>query len=174
MVITDIQKIMAGAGLGITSVLAVVLLIYHAGAESGRFEVQTQFDTYKQAEAKQLDAAKNAISTAEFRHRQETATIEDQLRKTEATNEATVAALRSSYSDSLRASDTRAAAYRRMSASGPGQCDDLASHAAELDRSLVTGRSLVEELRSDIELREGQLRALGAVITNDRQLVGTH
>src|ERR1700751_1004858 len=97
MVITDIQKIMATAGLALTAALAIFGGLYHIGAEAGRSEVQSAFDEYKLAEAKQLDAVKADNASRELRHRQETATIEAQLRKSEDTHEATVAALRADY-----------------------------------------------------------------------------
>lgn len=174
VIITDIQKTMATAGLCLTAALAIFGGLYHTGAEAGRTEVQAQFDAYKLAEAKQLEAVRAANASEELRHRQETAAIEDQLRKTEADHEATVLAIRADLSGRLHASEQRAAVYRRLSEAGPAERDLLASHTAELDRALEQGVGLVGELQAAVGQRDDELRAVGAKLISDRDLMGVH
>ena len=71
----------------------------------------------------------------------------------------------------LRLSETRASVYQRQAQGGEAERRNLASHAAELDRTLTEGRLLVAELRATLGLRDKSLILLGQQITADRELL---
>lgn len=174
MVLTQLQKTIGLVAGGAFLVLCFTWFVYALGGDAGRARVTAEWERAKQDQLKQIHDLQAEIANRELRHRQETAAIADELRKTEATHEQDLAALRAEHADRLRASERRAAAYQRLAEDGPAACTRLAGHAARLDRALEEGRSLVVELGSTVEQRDSQLRLLGAQINTDRKLLGGH
>ena len=66
--------------------------------------------------------------------------------------------------------ERRAATYRAMSEAGAAACGDLAHRAAALDGRLAEGIGVVAELRSAVERRDAEVKALMGQIEADRAL----
>lgn len=156
----------------ITAVLGVGWYIYSSGSKSGAAGVQSKWDKEKLENQKALTKLRIKVGTKEFVHQQSSQRISDELADANQKYAATVAAVRVDYAQRLRNSEQRATYYQRMSNSGTAQQEYLASHAAELDRSLEEGRQLVQELGATVGQRDAQVRALGQQILTDRALVG--
>ena len=169
-----IAKWVAGLALASTVLLLASSALYFSGVTQGENNITVQWQKEKLSHAEEISKLRGEIQQKEFGHRQESARIADQLRKTEVQYEKAISDLSAERAQRLRLSVERAAIYERNAASGPAQCRALASHAAQLDRSLEEGRSVVAELRSALGQRDEQLRLLGAQLTTDRQLLDTH
>ena len=97
--------------------------------------------------------------------------ITTNLENANAIHAKTVATLHAEYAGRLRKSEARSGIYREQAEGGTAECQRLASHATELDRSLEEGRSVVQELRTALGFRDEQLRQLGHQILADRALL---
>ena len=93
------------------------------------------------------------------------------MEKVKNEHENAIAAVHAEYVDRLHESDSRAGTYQRLSQGAAAERASLASYAAQLDRSLTEGRSLVRELRETVRLRDEQLIVLGKQLENDRSLL---
>jgi hypothetical protein len=151
----------------------VIAGLWIGGMSHGKHIVQAQWDKERAEYQAKIEALQVDIKNKEAVHRQETAQINGKLRKTEEDHETTVAALRRDLTLRLSVSDRRASVYQRLAEAGPAQCRGLASHTAELDRSLEEGVGLVGELQARLGQREDQLRLVGDQLIADRKLVGT-
>lgn len=172
MELTPIQLKIAKVALFVAPVVLALNIGLMLGNAQGAAGVTAQWESAKNEQLKKIIALKDELARKGEAHRQETTRISDQLRKTEADYETTVAALATERSERLRLSDQRAARYLERAEAGTAECRSLASHTAQLDRALEEGRSLVKELGSTIERRDSELRLLGAQIQNDRKLLG--
>lgn len=150
--------------------LLVLILLYTTGYNNGVGAVEAEREADRQAQAIVVANLNGQIEQKEKQHVAETSKIRGDLAQLERAHVADLARLGSQYAVSLRDSEQRATRYRTLADTGPDQCRSVASRAAELDASLVEGRSVVEELRATIELRDSQLRLVGSQITSDRQL----
>lgn len=137
----------------------------------GEANIQEKWDADVAAHEAEVDRLEAIIAQKEVEHRAETRRISDELVETQTKFAAELAALRIDFGDRLRESDSRAEIYQRLADSGATQRANLASYAAQLDRSLVEGRQVVGELRATIVQRDRQLRLLGQQITADRELI---
>lgn len=144
--------------------------IYASGYNNGVGAVEAEREADRQAQALVVAELKGQMAQKEKEHDAETARIRDDLQSREAAYAADVTRLRSDYAVRLRDSEQRASRYRALAETGPDQCRSLASYTAQLDGSIVEGRSVVEELRATIELRDAQLRLVGSQLLSDRQL----
>lgn len=157
-----------------TPILAVFLLgwaVYSLGSSHGKQVIQTKWDHQKDVDAKAVAAEKTKIANQEALHNSKDKEISNELADLQATHDNAIAALRSQYADRLLDSTKRESIYRAKAEGTATERASLASYAAQLDRSLSQGISLVDEFQSTLEVRDGQIRALGAQILNDRQLI---
>lgn len=97
-----------------------------------------------------------------FNERVEALSVE--LAQTRLNHENTIDKLKHDFSNELRKSEQRAEVYKRYAESDSTKQRALASHTAQLDRSLTEGRELVRELTETIRVRDAQLRSLGIYI----------
>lgn len=168
------QYMLMKLSLAFSALVLAMSACFFSGVTQGENNINARWQKEKLATAEQLVALQGEIKLREFGHRQETARISDQLRKSEDRHEKVSAALAAEHALRLRLSTERAAGYARIAQSGSAECRSLASHAAELDRALEEGRGLVGELQEALGHRDAQLRLLGAQITNDRSLLDGH
>jgi hypothetical protein len=138
--------------------------------DHGKSEIQSEWDAQKQAQTKAVDTLKAQYAQKELSHAQESQRAADALSSASEAHAKELDAVRSDYARSLQRSETRAAIYQRQATGGAAECRGLASHTAELDRSLEAGRSLVGELRATLELRDRQLVQVGQQLMADRKL----
>lgn len=156
------------------AILAVVGLgwgIYHLGSNHGEAVIQAKWDHQKQVDAAFVAAEKRKIHKAELAHNDQDRKISDELSNLKVSAVADKARIAGELALRLRDSTKRESLYRAASEGSAAERERLASYATKLDRSLSEGISLVDELRTTLEVRDGQLKALGAQIVNDRQLM---
>ena len=146
---------------------AIRYFAYQDGAKS----VQLEWDketARRDLITEQLES-KNKKLTQE--NKDLTGKITTNLENANALHAKTVAALHAEYAGRLRKSEARSGIYREQAEGGTAECQRLAGHATELDRSLEEGRSVVQELRTTLGFRDEQLRQLGHQILADRALL---
>lgn len=156
-------------GLPLVGVLLFYLL-YSTGYKSGVSAVEAERAADRAAQELVVAELNGQLREKERLHRVETEEIKDRLHVQEATYNNAVKLIYAELDNGLRDSERRAAHYRALAETGTDQCRSLASHTAGLDTSLVEGRSVVEELRTTLELRDAQLRLVGSQLLSDRQL----
>lgn len=148
----------------------VLILLYTTGYNNGVGAVEAERKADRQEQALVVANLNGQIKQKEKAHAAETIKIKGDLAEREQAYASDLARLGSEYAMRLRDSEQRATRYSALANSGPDQCRSLASYTAQLDGSLVEGRSVVEELRSTLELRDQQLRLVGSQLLSDRQL----
>lgn len=144
--------------------------IKQSGFKDGAASVQAKWDTQTNEWNARIDALKAEYEHKEEAHRAENRRISYELSEATRHHDVELATLRSEYEHRLRSSQTRSTIYQRQAEAGASECRDLASHASRLDESLEEGRSLVREFGAALRLRDGQVKALGDQIINDREL----
>jgi chromosome segregation ATPase len=169
--LTPIQLKFAKAALGFSAVVLVTSASFLFGITQGENNITVRWQKEKLEHSQEMAVLQGKIEQKEFGHRQETARISEQLRKTEVDYEKATSALAAEHAQRLRLASERAAAYARLAETGSPELRGLASHAAQLDASLEEGRGLVGELKEALGRRDNQLKLLGAQINNDRTLL---
>lgn len=119
--------------------------------------------------SRQIGKLKSDIQAASIIHSQEMQEIRDGWTEAQKAHITAVAGIRAEYDGRLLNSEKRAGIYQRQAKGSISEQERIAAHAAELDRSLEEGRSLVEELKATIGQRDSAIRALGSMILTDRK-----
>lgn len=161
----------------IGGVLVIILIlwgVYSLGSSHGKAVVQNQWDKATIAKNNEILKLKDDFAAKERDHRAATGKLSYELEKAQQIHDQDVATLRADYSERLFNSEQRGSVYKRQAEGGSVERTSLASHAAQLDRSLEEGRNLVAEFRRTLEFREDQLRLLGKQIITDRALLGEY
>lgn len=156
-------------GLPLIGVLFLYLL-YNTGYNSGVSAVEAKRTADRVAQELIVAELNGQLQEKERLHKAETNEIRNELHVQEATYNNAVKLIYAELDLGLRDSERRADHYRALAEAGTDQCRSLASHTAGLDASLVEGRSVVEELRTTLELRDTQLKLVGSQLLSDRQL----
>ena len=159
----------AGIAFGLALVIAAVC--YFSGVSQGEKNITALWETDKRQQLDAILLLKGKIGQRESDHRRQSDFVANELRQSETNYEKAVAALNAERAKRLRISAERAEIYKRLAEAGPDQSGRLAGYAAELDRSLEEGRSLVGELKETLGQREAGLRLLGTQIKNDRKVL---
>ena len=172
------MKWLVKVGVPILIVLGVILLlygigvsIYSTGKQAGIDEVSKEWTQEKLAYQDEILRIKtlNAGLEQDFENRE--AEVNKELRNVKASYERTLASNASEHAARLRNHQERADLYERKAQGSEVERRGLASHAAELDRSLEEGRQLVQELRTVVELRDSQLTEVGQQLLQTRALL---
>lgn len=164
----SVFKVLAPTAL----VLGVCYALYSTGYNNGVESVTIQWEAEKQVAAVELARVEGEFNAKTKDHEYETVKLQQTLALAEARYNARLDDVARDYADRLRLSEARAGRYQTAAEAGPTQCGHLARYAAELDRSLEQGRSLVRELGATVEQRDQQVIALAEQIRIDRKLVG--
>lgn len=146
------------------------LCIYTKGQAHGEAVVQKKWDADKRARDAATQKLKDEYAQKEQDHAHDSQKAADALDTATKQYAGDVFTLRADFASRLHDSTTRAGIYQRQAQGGVAECASLASHTAELDRSLEEGRSLVRELRDTLELRDQQLVQVGNQLLADRKL----
>ena len=152
------------------AVAAGLYFLYSTGYNNGVGAVEAERDADRAAQELVIAELRGQMREKERLHQAKTNQIMGELNVQEATYNRTLERLNAGYAVSVRDSEQRAARYRALADTGTDQCRNLAGYTAQLDASIVEGRSVVEELRSTLELRDSQLRIVGSQLLSDRQL----
>jgi cell division protein FtsB len=162
----------------IAILLASTLLIFgytkaiqHLAYQDGAASVQSRWDTETARRDLITEQLKSKNEKLSQENKDLTAGIATNLENANVAHAKVIAGVRAEYTDRLRKSEARSGIYREQAEGGATQCRRLASHATELDRSLEEGRSVVQELRTTVGLRDQQLEQLGRQILADRALL---
>ena len=162
------MKWLVKVGVPILIVLGVILLlygigvsIYSTGKQAGIDEVSKEWTQEKLAYQDEILRIKtlNAGLEQDFENRE--AEVNKELRNVKASYERTLASNASEHAARLRNHQERADLYERKAQGSEVERRGLASHAAELDRSLEEGRRVVKDLRTTVEQRDTELILLG-------------
>lgn len=140
----------------------------------GEQNIQEKWDADVAKRTARENELKQKVAENERQYRRQLGIVENNLVVSESRYQRALADSRVAFSGELRKSEGRAELYRRMSEAGKTESANLAGYAAQLDRSLVEGRQMVEELRATVEQRDTQLRSIGEQLALDRQLIGVH
>lgn len=159
------------AAVGAIAFTAIIIWAYTSGKAAGSSETQDLWNKEKTAYALAINDARSKLEAEQTAHAQTSAGIDARLLELERDSGAELRRLNRDFTDRMRNSEARAAQYQRQAQGTPDQCSRLASHAAELDRSLEQGRHLVGELQAAIGQRDAQLKLLGEQIITDRELI---
>lgn len=163
--------------LGAVAVLAALgfshWYAYDSGAQNGANGIQVQWDRDEKLRTAEINKLKGEIALKEKQHTkvQEELTLE--LSTATSNYNAALLTAYAEFADRLSTSEKRAGVYQRQARGSAAEQNRLARHAAELDRTLEEGRSLVRELGQTLRQREVTIRALGGIILNDRTLLET-
>lgn len=149
---------------------AVIAVPYQMGKNDARLELtsaQAKIDKERADKISEL-TQENLKLTQE--NQATTTRISNELAAKEKEHAEALAALRADLTGRLQLATTRQGIYQRQAQGSSAERDRLASHAAELDRTLEQGRSLVRELRETVGQRDATIRLLSEQITADRLL----
>ena len=172
------MKWLVKVGVPILIALGVILLlygigvsIYSTGKQAGIDEVSKEWTQEKLAYQDEILRIKtlNAGLEQDFENRE--AEVNKELRNVKASYERTLASNASEHAARLRNHQERADLYERKAQGSEVERRGLASHAAELDRSIVEGKQVAAELAATVRLRDEQLILLGSQIKADRAIL---
>ena len=167
------MKWLVKVGVPILIALGVILLlygisvsIYSTGKQAGIDEVSKEWTQEKLAYQDEILRIKtlNAGLEQDFENRE--AEVNKELRNVKASYERTLASNASEHAARLRNHQERADLYERKAQGSEVERRGLASHAAELDRSLEEGRRVVKDLRTTVEQRDTEIKLLGTHLKN--------
>ena len=148
-----------------------VYKIWSWGNTHGQTKIQKEWDQAKEAQAKAIQLQKDLNSALEAGNKKATEEATHALAEQNTKHQVELANAQSEFDRRLLQSEKRADVYKRMSQAGTTERGNLASHAAQLDRSLEQGRQLVRELRETLRFRDEQLKAVSAKLVADRKLL---
>ena len=151
--------------------IALIWYIFSLGSNHGKSVIQNKWDAQKAIDAKILVAEEKKIASKEAIHRANDRKISDELVSLKESAADNVSRIRTQLIVRLQQNNERENVYRNQAEAGAVERANLASYAAQLDRSLSEGIGLVEELEATLKLRDGQIQGLAAQIKNDRQLI---
>lgn len=152
------------------AIAASLYCSYSFGSKHEAMRAKIAYDAKEKERADALEILKADFAEKESEHRNKNQEITDTLNEAKQHYDFRVAALGNDYAQRLRESETRASVYLRQAQGGATEQERLASHAAQLDSSLVEGKAVAAELRHTLELRDNQLKMLAAQILSDRKL----
>lgn len=158
-------------GVPILLVLIAVNSIYSAGKSSGVEKVTKEWNQWKADQKIATDKQISQLEAAYEKQREDNESLRRELSESEKAYAVYLSGLNSSHALRLQQSEDRASVYQRQAQAGEAESRSLASHAAELDRSLTEGIRLVGELSAVIKLRDAQLIGLGQQILSDRKVI---
>lgn len=148
------------------AVVGVLAVTYNMGKSS----VQKDWDIEKSNTKLEIARLQGVIDSKEGDHQEASREVATHLSTEKEIYEKARSDAARATADRLRKSEERADLYKRHSEGDAIERERLASHAAQLDRSLEEGRGVVTELKDLVGLRDKQLILLGQQIKTDRKL----
>lgn len=157
---------------GIAIAVAVVALFgsgWYFGSSRATTAAEVTAAKLALSHSQQIEKLQQDIQTASVTHTKEMQEIRDGWTEAQKAYTLDLAGIRAEYDSRLLLSEKRAGIYQRQAKGSSTEQERLATHAAELDRSLEEGRQLVGELKATIGQRDSAIRALGSMILTDRK-----
>lgn len=156
----------------IAAMLAVgVMAVYSLGSADGSAKVQSQWDKDAKLRAEAINKLRGEYTVLQAQHKQRVEELTSELQTSQSDFAATLLRIGDDHAKRLQLATSRADVYQRQARGSAVEQEHLARHAAELDRTLEEGRSLVRELGETLRQREVTIRALGGIILSDRTLL---
>ena len=165
-----IKRILVVAAIAVAIGLSYKMT-YTVGKLEGAKGVQRDWDKHEDARSAEINKIRGELNVLMAQHAQKQKEYEDELAASALAHEDELSRYRREYDDRLQLANNRAGVYQRQARGNEAERENLARHAAELDRSLEEGRSLVRELGQTLRQREVTIKALGGIILNDRTLL---
>lgn len=163
--------------LGITSAALILIgsgtttYAWFKGHKAGELKVQTAWDLDRAKRDRATNVLLVKLREKDQQSASETVRISNDLSKTLDDAARAIADAHAASNRRLRDSEARARLYSGYAEAGPTERANLASHAAQLDKSLEEGRGLVEEFRITLGQRDREVVLLGQQIVSDRKAV---
>ena len=149
-------------------------MTYQVGSLNGAAKVYADWSKETELRNEDINKIRGELNVLTKKHAEKQKELEDELELATVRYENELSRYRREYDERLQLADRRTGVYQRQARGSEVERDNLARHAAELDRTLEEGRSLVRELRQTLGQREVTIRALGGIILNDRILLETN
>ena len=160
-------------GVPILLVLGALLLlygigvsIYSTGKQAGMDQVTKDWNQEKLDYQNEILRLKTVYAGLEKDFEDRANKTNRDLRNAKVSYEKSLANHASEHAARLRDHQERAELYKRKAEGSEAERGSLASHAAELDRSLEEGRRVVKDLRTTVEQRDTEIRLLGTHLKN--------
>ena len=154
------------------SILGTGWYIYQKGYASGSQYIQEKWNQEKEQTKIKMLELQVQYNEDKIRFENEKEAELKELKEKMEEQEATIASITDSLTDSLQQSEARSAVYQRKATASEAERRSLADHAARLDKALTEGIKLVEELTGTIKLRDEQLRFIGKYLEDTYKLIG--
>lgn len=145
--------------------------IYNIGYNAGFNKVTQQWEKDKANYQSEFNKLKQEYLLKEEKYKKENLSIVLELNEAKQKYEKDLISINNSFNNKLLLSEQRATVYRNQAKAGEVERENLATHAAQLDKTLTEGQQVVRELRSGIELRDNTIEKLIAQLKNDRKLL---
>lgn len=140
--------------------------IYSTGKQAGIDQVTKDWNQEKLDYQNEILRLKTVYAGLEKDFEDRANKTNKDLRNAQASYEKSLANNASEHAARLRNHQERADLYERKAQGSEVERRGLASHAAELDRSLEEGRRVVKDLRTTVEQRDTEIKLLGTHLKN--------
>ena len=167
MILKDIYKPLVYV---FSSVLALSLLSWFIYSK-GQGNIQEKWDKEKTEQALRIALVQDKYDQLFESHKLFSSQVAGTLKEKDEKYEKDISSIVAAHTDSLRKYKSRADTYQRQAEAGTAEARSLASHAAQLDASLVEGKRVAAELAATVRLRDEQLILLGSQIKADRAIL---
>ena len=167
MILKDIYKPLVYV---FSSVLALSLFSWFMYSK-GQENIQEKWDKEKTEQAVRIALVQDKYDQLFESHKLFSSQVADTLKKKDEKYEKDISTIAADHADSLRKYKSRADTYQRQAEAGTAEARSLASHAAQLDASLIEGKRVAAELAATVRLRDDQLILLGSQIKADRAIL---
>ena len=137
----------------------------------GQGNIQEKWDREKTEQAIRIALVQDKYDQLFESHKLFSSQVANTLKEKDEKYEKDISSITAAHTDSLRKYESRAASYQRQAEAGTAEARSLASHAAQLDASLVEGKRVAAELAATVRLRDEQLILLGSQIKADRAIL---
>ena len=160
------MKMLISRGWPYLLVVVLGATIYFWGNSNGQSTVQKKWDDQNIEDQKAMQKLQDKYNALQRNHSYEVGLLTSRLQTAESNYASELARVSSDYNSRMQQSERRASVYKRQAEAGTFECRSLASHAAELDRSLEEGRRVVKDLRTTVEQRDTEIKLLGTHLKN--------
>ncbi len=150
------------------SLMAILGYFYTFAHSNGAESVQIKWDKEKKETNERIHSLENTYTLLTIQHTKISEGLRHDIQKLTESSQAELDRVKSDYVSRLHSSETRASLYKRQASAGASECRGLADYATELDRTLESGRDLVQQLRITLRQREREIGLLSTQLLTDR------
>lgn len=165
------MNLLSKVAVSLAVIFVVLAVTYHVGENAGQRKVMSDWAEENKLRDDATALLNQRNRNLEHTNQELTTRISDEIAARDKAHAEALVAIRADFDERLRTSATRAGIYQRQAQGSAAERERLASYAAELDRSLEQGRSLVRELGETLRQRDDTIRSLSQQIIADRKLL---